>query len=64
MRYHRNAANLGANGNYRKCLDLVTAPHVVVMGADDVMLPNFLQAVADAFAEFPDGRDRPGRRSR
>ncbi len=54
VRYQRNAENLGANGNYRKCLDLVTAPHVVVMGADDVMLPNFLQTVADAYAEFPD----------
>ncbi len=52
--YRRNEQNLGANRNYRLCLDLVTAPHVVVMGADDIMLPNFLQTVADAFSEFPD----------
>lgn len=50
--YQRNPTNLGANGNYRKCLDLVTAPIVVVMGADDVMLPNFLQVAADALAAF------------
>ena len=27
MSYQRNEPNLGANGNYRKCLDLATAPH-------------------------------------
>ena len=52
VHYQRNPTNLGANGNYRKCLDLVTAPIVVVMGADDVMLPNFLQVAADALAAF------------
>lgn len=52
--YERNETNLGANGNYRKCLGMVTAPIVVVMGADDVMLPNYLQVVADGFAAVPD----------
>jgi hypothetical protein len=51
--YRRNESNLGANGNYRRCLELVTAPLVVVMGADDVMLPNFLQVAVDALAGFP-----------
>ena len=50
--YQRNESNLGANGNYRRCLELVTAPIVVVMGADDVMLPNFLQVATDALAAF------------
>lgn len=50
VEYHRNETNLGANGNYRKCVQLVTAPFCVIMGADDVMLPNYLQTVADAFA--------------
>lgn len=52
--YEKNETNLGANGNYRKCLGMVTAPIVVVMGADDVMLPNYLQVVADGFAAVPD----------
>jgi hypothetical protein len=30
-----------------------TAPLVVVMGADDLMLPNFLQVAVDALARFP-----------
>jgi glycosyltransferase involved in cell wall biosynthesis len=52
--YQRNEQNLGANGNYRKCLDLATAPILVVMGADDVMQPNFLQVATDSFAAFGD----------
>ena len=52
--YQRNEHNLGANGNYRKCLDLATAPILVVMGADDVMQPNFLQLAVDNFAAFGD----------
>ncbi|QDQ98969.1 glycosyltransferase [Tomitella fengzijianii] len=52
--YERNAENLGANGNYRKALAMATAPAVVVMGADDIMLPNYLAHVAEAFSAHPD----------
>lgn len=52
--YERNAENLGANGNFRKALGKVTAPVAVVMGADDIMLPNYLAHVAAAFAAHPD----------
>lgn len=41
--YERNEHNLGANGNYTKCLQKVTNDLVVVMGADDMMLPNYLE---------------------
>lgn len=51
--YQKNEKNLGANGNYRKALELADAPIVVVMGADDIMLPNYLTVVADAFESFP-----------
>lgn len=51
--YLKNEDNLGANGNYRKALTLVEADHVVIMGADDVMLPNFLNLAMDAFQTFP-----------
>ena len=37
--YMRNEKNLGANGNYRKCLTFVENELVTVMGADDVMPP-------------------------
>lgn len=51
--YMRNEENLGANGNYRKALGLVEAPYVVIMGADDIMLPNYLDVVVSAFDEYP-----------
>ncbi|WP_104117059.1 glycosyltransferase [Arthrobacter sp. B1805] len=51
--YQRNASNLGANGNYRRALELVEAPLTVIMGADDLMLPNYLQTVVDTFAAYP-----------
>lgn len=52
--YQKNDQNLGANGNYRKALELVEAPVVVIMGADDVMLPNYLDVVSKAFEAFPE----------
>ena len=51
VHYERNAHNLGVNGNFRRCVDLVTADRYVVMGCDDVMLPGYLagvRALADA----------------
>lgn len=51
--YERNDRNLGANGNYRKCLGKVTNDLVVVMGADDVMLPNYLGWLVDRAARYP-----------
>ncbi|MET4136979.1 glycosyltransferase [Pseudarthrobacter sp. PvP090] len=51
--YQRNEQNLGANGNYRKALGLVESEYVVIMGADDVMLPNYLDVVVGAFEAYP-----------
>lgn len=54
LTYLRNDTGLGANGNYRRCLELARAPIVLVMGADDVMLADHLAAVTDLFARDPD----------
>jgi GT2 family glycosyltransferase len=51
--YLRNEENLGANGNYRKALTFVKNELAVVMGADDVMLPNYLDCVLRAHRRFP-----------
>ena len=51
--YLRNEENLGANGNYRKALTFVRHELAVVMGADDVMLPNYLETVVAAHEQFP-----------
>jgi glycosyltransferase involved in cell wall biosynthesis len=54
VHYHRNEKNLGANGNYRKALTFVTQQYVVMMGADDVMLPNYLATVVGALDAHPE----------
>jgi GT2 family glycosyltransferase len=51
--YLRNEKNLGANGNYRKALTFVRHELAVVMGADDVMLKNYVETVAAAHEQFP-----------
>ena len=50
--YERNETNLGANANYRKCLEKSENELIVVMGADDVMLPNHLQWLVERAAQF------------
>ncbi len=47
--YLKNEKNLGANGNYRKCVSLIEHEYVVIMGADDLMKPNYLATVRKAF---------------
>ena len=51
--YVRNEHNLGANGNYRKSLTFVQHELAVVMGADDVMLKNYIETVVAAHEQFP-----------
>jgi len=51
--YVRNEQNLGANGNYRKAVTFVRHELTVVMGADDVMLKNYLETVVAAHEQFP-----------
>ena len=51
--YLRNEENLGANGNYRKALTFVRHELAVVMGADDLMLSNYIETVVAAHRQFP-----------
>ncbi|MFW0155380.1 glycosyltransferase family 2 protein [Rothia sp. P6271] len=51
--YMRNEKNLGANGNYTKALSFVENELVTVMGADDVMLPNYIDWFIEAAQEHP-----------
>ena len=52
--YLRNVENLGANGNFQKCLSLVTSEFCVVMGADDILEPNFINVVANTILKYPE----------
>lgn len=53
VEYHRNEQNLGANRTYTKALGLAKADYVVVMGADDRMLPNYIATMQRAIEQFP-----------
>lgn len=53
IRYFRNEQNLGANRNYQKCLGLIEHEYAVIMGADDLMLPNYVRAVRAAAQAHP-----------
>jgi hypothetical protein len=52
--YLRNENNLGANGNFQKCLGLLSAEFCVVMGADDVLEPDFVAVIQDTINKNPD----------
>lgn len=53
LTYLRNERNLGANANFRKALALARGDYVVVMGADDVMLPGYLTRMRAVLDEHP-----------
>lgn len=52
--YEKNEKNLGANGNYKKALNKATAEYYVMMGADDLMHPDFLQKFIDSLSKVGD----------
>lgn len=54
IEYRRNATNLGANGNYRRCLELIEHEVAVLMGADDLLLPNYVRTIKRVRQANPD----------
>ena len=52
--YLRNEENLGANGNFQKCLSLITSDFCVVMGADDLLEPDFIEVVTKTISRYPE----------
>ena len=53
IEYQRNVKNLGANGNFQKCLGLLSAEYCLVMGADDLLEPNFVERVNELIRANP-----------
>jgi glycosyltransferase involved in cell wall biosynthesis len=51
--YLRNAENLGVSGNFRRCVDLMREEFAVIMGCDDVMLPDFVRRFEELTTQFP-----------
>ena len=50
----RHETNIGITANYRECLARATQEHVVFLGCDDVLLPDYVGVVHDAFAAVPE----------
>lgn len=53
VEYRCNPVNLGINRNFQRCLEEARADLVVVMGADDRLLPSYVRTVLAADAEHP-----------
>ncbi|EWC61754.1 glycosyl transferase, family 2 [Actinokineospora spheciospongiae] len=53
VRYQRNEVNLGVTGNFNKCLALAEHERVVILGCDDLLLPNYVGLVRAVHAEHP-----------
>ena len=51
--YVRNEVNKGITENYRTCVRLATQEFMVILGCDDVLLPNYVDVITDGFAAFP-----------
>ncbi|WP_038171019.1 glycosyltransferase family 2 protein [Tomitella biformata] len=54
VEYLRNESQLGVNGNFRRCVELVRAPYFQMLGGDDVLEPNYVDVVLAVFAQHPD----------
>jgi glycosyltransferase involved in cell wall biosynthesis len=53
VRYLRNESNLGINRNFQKCVSLVREELVVIIGSDDLMLPNYVRTVRAVHRTHP-----------
>ncbi|MFI7674916.1 glycosyltransferase family 2 protein [Actinophytocola sp. NPDC049390] len=61
VRYLRNPENLGLTGNFNRCLELVEHELAVLIGCDDLMLPNYVGVVRGVHVDHPDaGIIQPG----
>ena len=52
--YLRNEKNLGITGNVQRCIDAAERDWFLIMGADDVVMPNFGQVVGGLVDRYPD----------
>ncbi|WP_181779438.1 glycosyltransferase [Pseudonocardia pini] len=54
IRYLPNPRRLGINRNFQRCVDESTADLVVLLGADDRLLPHFVRRARQVAARFPE----------
>lgn len=54
VQYRRNETNVGIIENFRRAIAAARGTHVVVLGSDDVLLPNYVAHVNRVISERPD----------
>ncbi len=54
VKYIRKDRNEGITANYRTCVSLADQEIMVILGCDDVLLPNYVDVILDAHRRFPD----------
>lgn len=52
--YVRKDTNAGITANYRTCVGMATQDVMVILGCDDVLLPNYVDVILQAHQLFPD----------
>lgn len=53
IKYIRKEVNGGITENYRSCVSLATEEVMVILGCDDVLLPNYVETILAAHQRFP-----------
>jgi hypothetical protein len=53
VKYIRKSENAGITENYRTCVAMATQEVMVILGCDDVLLPNYVDVILDAHKRFP-----------
>ena len=48
-----NDKNLGAFGNFNRCVEVASGEFIHLLNADDLIKPGFYQKVEEAFAQYP-----------
>lgn len=51
--YVRNPVNLGVSANFSRALECATANHVVIVGTDDVLLPDYVRVMLNLADRYP-----------
>ena len=51
--YVRNELNLGITENYREAIRRATTEHIVILGCDDLLHPNYLEVIRRTIAVVP-----------
>lgn len=52
--YIRKEINAGITENYRTCVSLASQEVIVILGCDDILLPNYVDVILAAHRDFPE----------